>query len=131
MSNKPIKKPSLLLPALSLFTSLGTLLCCALPALFVTLGMGAALAGLFSTAPWLGALTDYKLAIFIGAGLLLVVSFLLQWRARNAPCPADPAQAKSCMVLRKLSWGILIFAIVVYLTGFFFAFIAADLFFPE
>ena len=36
---------------LSLFTSTGTILCCALPALLVTIGAGAALSSLISTFP--------------------------------------------------------------------------------
>lgn len=117
------------LPTLSLFTSAGTLVCCALPALFVTLGMGAALAGLVSTAPWLVLLSEHKLAVFAMAGVLLSLSAFLQWRGRNAPCPVDPKQAKACMRLRKISVGILAFSILVYLTGVFFAFIAVRIFY--
>lgn len=43
----------LYLSVLSLFASLGTLVCCALPSLFVLLGLGATLASLLSSAPWL------------------------------------------------------------------------------
>ena len=39
---KPISSKNLIIPSLSLFTSLGTLLCCALPSLFVAIGAGAA-----------------------------------------------------------------------------------------
>ena len=49
---KPISSKNLLLPSLSLFTSLGTLFCCALPSLFVVLGAGAMLAGILSSAPF-------------------------------------------------------------------------------
>ncbi len=118
-----------LLPTLSLFTSIGTLLCCALPALLVTLGMGAALAGLVSNAPWLVVISDYKEVVFAGAGILLALSAFLQWRARYAPCPTDPAQAKACMRLRTISWIILGLSIAIYAIGFFFAFLAADLFY--
>ena len=116
-----------ILPTLSLFTSVGTLLCCALPALFVTLGMGAALAGIVSTAPWLVAISEYKVTVFIVAGILLLCASVLQYRARNAPCPADPAKAAACMRLRKFSNAILVLSIVVYGVGFFFAFIASKL----
>ncbi len=34
-----------LMPMLGLFTSMGTLVCCVLPLVFVSLGMGAALVG--------------------------------------------------------------------------------------
>lgn len=118
-----------LLPALSLFTSVGTLLCCALPALLVTLGMGAALAGLVGSAPWITALTDYKGWIFGVAALLLVVSGFMQWRARFAPCPADPLKANACTRMRVLSWWIWGISVAIYATGFFFAFLAADIFY--
>lgn len=118
-----------ILPTLSLFASTGTLLCCALPALLVTLGMGAALAGFVSAVPWITAITDYKLAIFIGAGFMLGLSSVMQWRGRYAPCPADPAKAKACMRLRKISAIITGLSIVIYLIGFFFAFWAADIFY--
>ena len=118
-----------ILPTLSLFTSVGTLLCCALPALLVTLGMGAALAGFIGTVPWITAISDYKKWVFLGAGVMLALSAFMQWRARYAPCPADPKKAKACARPRKISWGILIFSILVYLVGFFFAFLAADIFY--
>lgn len=38
----------------------GTLVCCALPILLVTLGMGASVAALVSAAPWLVTLSHYK-----------------------------------------------------------------------
>ena len=118
-----------ILPSLSLFTSVGTLLCCALPALLVTLGMGAALAGFVGAVPWITAVSDYKGIVFAVAGVLLVLAAFMQWRARNAPCPANPLKAKACARLRMLSWGSLGFSILIYVIGFFFAFLAADLFY--
>ena len=117
------------LPSLSLFTSVGTLLCCALPALLVTLGMGAALAGLIGAVPWITAVSDYKATIFAVAGALLLFSAVLQWRARLAPCPADPVKAEACARMRAVSWTILIFSLAVYATGFFFAFLAVKIFY--
>lgn len=118
-----------ILPALSLFTSLSTLVCCALPALLVTLGLGAVMAGLVSAAPWLVWLSAHKPLVFGVAGFMLCLAGFMQWRARHAPCPADPDKARACTMLRKLSWAIWGFSVVVYATGFFFAFFAADLFF--
>ena len=131
MNNSP--KVSLwkqsILPFLSLFTSFGTLICCALPALLVALGMGAALAGFIGAFPWISSLTEYKIYIFIGAAIMLALSGYMQWRARHAPCPADPAKAKACMRARKFSLIIWIISVMIYLIGFFFAFLAADIFF--
>lgn len=118
-----------ILPTLSLFTSVGTLLCCALPALLVTLGMGATLAGFISAVPWITAISDYKGYLFAGAGVMLAGATFLQWQARNAPCPIDPEKARACSRLRGISWIILGFSITVYAIGFFFAFLAADIFY--
>lgn len=113
-----------LLPMLSLFTSVGTLICCALPALLVAIGMGAAMAGLVSTAPWITALSEYKPIVFMISGVMLTFAAFMQWRARNAPCPADPAKAKACARLRTFSISMIIFSVITYVIGFFFAFLA-------
>ena len=118
-----------ILPSLSLFASVGTLLCCALPALLVTLGLGAALAGFIGAAPWITAISEYKTSLFIGAGTLLVLSAWVQWRSRYAPCPTDPIKARACKKLRQISWIILGVSILIYVVGFFFAFIAVHVFF--
>mgnify|MGYP001238026811 CR=1 FL=1 len=120
---KPISSKNLLLPSLSLFTSLGTLFCCALPALFVVLGAGAALAGLLSNAPYLILLSKYKVLLFLISGSLMTISGYLIWRSRNAPCPADPLKAKACNRLRIASLVIYFFSVGIYSIGFFFAFI--------
>ena len=120
---KPISSKNLLLPSLSLFTSLGTLFCCALPALFVVLGAGAALAGLLSNAPYLIMLSKYKVLLFLISGSLMIISGYLIWRSRNAPCPADPLKARACKRLRIASLVIYFFSVTIYAIGFFFAFI--------
>ena len=120
---RPISSKNLLLPSLSLFTSLGTLFCCALPALFVVLGAGAALAGLLSNAPFLIVLSKYKLLLFLISGSLMTLSGYLIWRSRNAPCPADPLKARACKRLRIASLVIYFFSVTIYAIGFFFAFI--------
>jgi hypothetical protein len=116
-----------LAPTLSLFASTSTLLCCALPALLVTLGLGASLAGLVSAAPWLVELSRYKAWLFAGSGLMLAAAGWLSWRARRMPCPADPAAARACMRLRAVSVWMTALSALVWAVGFFFAFLAADL----
>lgn len=112
-----------LAPILSLFTSFTTLICCALPALFVSLGMGAVVAGMVSSMPWLVWLSDHKVIVFAVAAILIVIAGGLMWQARNLPCPADPKKAKACAILRKISWVILGLSVVLYLIGFSFAFL--------
>ncbi len=116
-------------PSLSLFTSLSTLICCALPTFLVTLGMGASMVSLISLFPWLLVLSEYKIQIFFVAGLLLLISFYLFWKGRNAPCPIDPIQAKMCLKLRFTNLIILIISSTFFLIGFFFAFIAVNIFY--
>ena len=118
-----------LLPTLSLFTSLSTLVCCALPALLVTLGAGAALAGLVSTAPWLVALSKYKVWTFGVSGLLIILAGLLRWQARNLPCPVDQTQNKACARLRRFSQWVYWLSVMIWCVGFFFAFIAVRIFY--
>ena len=120
---KPISAKNLVLPSLSLFTSISTLLCCALPALFVFFGAGAILTGIISYAPFLVVLSKYKVTLFIFSGLLLLVAGYLVWYSRNAPCPADPEKARACKRLRTISLIIFYFSISIYLLGLFFAFI--------
>ena len=120
---KPISLKNLIFPSLSLFTSLGTLICCALPSLFVSLGAGAILAGLLAELPFLIILSKYKILLFTISGLLLLVSGLLIWRTRNAPCPADPLKANACKFLRKISLFIYFFSLIIYLIGFFFSYL--------
>ena len=118
-----------LLPTLSLFTSLGTLVCCALPALLVTIGAGAALAGLVTAVPWLVALSKYKAWTFGIAGGMLLVAGIMRWKSRNLPCPIDPEQARACERLRRVSAWLYWSSVGVYAVGFFFAFVAVHVFY--
>ena len=126
---KPISRKILLTPTLSLFASTSTLLCCALPALLVSIGAGAVMAGLSSTIPGYIWLTEQKLPLFIMSGLLLSLAIFMRWTSRHAPCPTDPDAAKACMRLRYWSGFILALSTILYIVGGFFAFFAADLFF--
>lgn len=124
-----IKPPSVLPATLSLFTSLSTLICCALPALLVSIGMGAVMAGLIETVPgitWMGA---NKTVVFSVAGLVIAASGAWQWRARSLPCPADPAKAKACARLRLISWTLWWISVAALSVGAFFAFFAKYLLF--
>lgn len=108
---------------LSIFTSSGTLVCCALPALLVALGAGAALSGLVSSVPQIVWLSANKGLVFSVAAVMLAVAGVLQWRARRAPCPADPALASACMRARRVSASIFAGSLVIFVTGALFAFV--------
>ncbi|HZF80291.1 MAG TPA: hypothetical protein VEZ89_10920, partial [Rubrivivax sp.] len=69
----------------TLFASSSTLVCCALPAMLVALGAGAALSSLVATVPQIVWLSENKEALFGVAAVLMAGSGLLQLRNRSAP----------------------------------------------
>jgi hypothetical protein len=107
---------------LSLFTSGGTLVCCALPALMVAVGAGAALSSLVGTFPQLVWLSEHKAPLFVVAGVMLAIAGALQWRARSLPCPADPKLAAACTRTRRVSLWTYVVSVAIFLIGAFFAF---------
>ena len=116
-------KSSKLVNYLSLFTSSGTVLCCALPALLVSVGAGAALSSLITVFPQLVILPIYRIPIFIGAFIMLIIAGMLQYRSRGLPCPADKKQAYACMQTRKVSMIIYFTSVGIFIIGLLFAFI--------
>lgn len=107
----------------ALFASSGTLICCALPALLVALGAGAALSALVSVVPGLVWVSEYKGLVFGVAGAMLAVSGALQWRNRFAPCPTDPALRHACLRTRKTSARVYGLSVALYLAGGWMAFV--------
>jgi hypothetical protein len=108
---------------ISLFASTSTLICCALPALLVSLGAGAALASLVSVFPQIVWISEHKEAIFLISGALMVAGGILQWRNRFAPCPVDPDLRNACLKTRKTALRIYVVSLVLLLIGGWFAFI--------
>lgn len=118
---------TIILEALTILSSFSTLLCCALPALLVSIGAGAALVSVITAVPQLVWLSEHKVPLFAFAAVVLALSGVSAYRNRTAPCPTDPAQAKSCMRLRRWSARIFCVSAAIYATGFFFAFFGARL----
>lgn len=110
-------------PTVALVTSLSTLVCCTLPAVLITLGMGAALSSLTSNVPQLIWLSEHKPLVFGGSLILLSLAWCVRYLTRNMPCPADPALAKSCARLRKLGGWVLYLGFAVWIIGAFSAFV--------
>ena len=110
---------------LSLFTSLSTLLCCALPAAFVMLGLGATFAGLVGAVPQLIWVSEHKTPFFGFGALMLTIGGALQWHARKLACPVDPALAGACRTTRDWSSWVYFASVGLYLIGAGFAFVPA------
>src|ERR1043165_2413456 len=91
-------RTSSVLGYLSLFTSFGTLLCCALPSLLVLVGLGATMASFLAALPGLVTLSHHKNWFFLISGALIggnfVYTYILAPRLRDAggACPVDSAE---------------------------------------
>jgi hypothetical protein len=116
---------------LSLFTSLGTLLCCALPSLLVLFGLGATVATVLSEVPWLVSLSRHKYLVFIVAGLLISANFVYVYvvapklQMRSGACdPNDPA---ACQTASRFTRIVLWCSAGLYLLGFFSAYLLGPL----
>ncbi len=107
----------------ALLASSGALVCCVLPAVMVSLGAGAMLAGLLTAVPELIWLSERKGLVFGVATLALLAAGALLWQARSAPCPADPALARACTRLRRWSNGLYIASVLVTAVSAVFAFV--------
>lgn len=113
----------------SLFTSVSTLLCCALPSLLVAVGMGAVVAGMVSEFPVLITLSKYKEWTFLGAGLLIGFNFWLFYsKKRNQGCEIDEhGKESACDTAARWSKVILWISFGLYLIGLFSAYILLPL----
>lgn len=109
---------------LSLLTSSSTLVCCAIPALLVTLGAGAALSSLVSVFPQVVWLSEHKSLVFGVATLAMVLAGVMQWRARYLPCPTDPVLKDVCLRTRRNSLIVYWVSVVILAIGAWFAFVA-------
>lgn len=117
-------RKSSFLSYVSLFTSVGTLLCCALPSLLVLAGLGATVASTLSVLPWLVALSRHKSWTFAISGTMIAASFLYTYwigpRLRARAC--DPQNPEACEVASRFSKVVLWLSAALFLTGLFVAF---------
>jgi len=101
----------------TLLLSAGTLVCCALPILLVSLGLGATVAAATSAAPWLVALSAYKAWLFAASGVALAAAALLRLLP-GRECPADPRLAALCARADRWNRIVLVVAAVLWVVGF-------------
>ena len=127
ITSTPLRSRSRALSYLSLFTSLGTLLCCALPSLLVLFGLGATVASVLSAAPWLVAMSHHKTWVFLVAGVLISGNFVYVYsiaprlQARTGAC--DRSDPGACQTASRFSRIVLCCSAVLYLIGCFTAYL--------
>ena len=108
---------------LSLFGSLSTLFCCALPVLLVGLGMGGVFVSLTSAVPQIQFIGEYKMVVFIVTAFLLAGGFFLIRPARVVECPIDEDQKNVCQTVKPWTRIILYFSVGFYILGLLFAYV--------
>ena len=110
---------------LTLFASGGTLICCALPIILVTLGLGATVAALTSSFPLLVTIAQHKTWVFAGSGALLLSGWLM-YRPGQA-CPTDPELGRLCDQTQVWNGRIYWSSVTLWVIGFFAAYLALPL----
>lgn len=113
---------------LTLFSASGTLLCCAVPIVFVSLGFGGTVAALTSTVPVLIVLSQHKLWVFMAAGTLLLLSGLVLYRySFERTCPMDLQSSRWCVRARAWNRRLYWTAVTIWGLGFFAAYLVLPL----
>lgn len=85
---------------LVLLTSATTLVCCVIPIVLVSLGLGAAVAALYSNLPFLTFMGQHEAWTFGLTALVLLAAAWALFRPGRT-CPADPVLAKACQSADK------------------------------
>lgn len=101
----------------TLFTTTGTLVCCALPILFVTIGLGTTVVAMTSAFPFLMVLSQHKIWVFIFSGIMLFISGWLIFRSGRI-CPADGKSAQACHSANRWNKRIYWTSVVIWTIGF-------------
>ena len=111
---------------LTLFASSSTLICCALPALFIVLGAGASFVNLITIFPFLITLSKYKLTISLFAFFSILISGYINYKTYYLPCPIDPILGRACMRTRKRSRFIYFISVIIFLFASIFTYIIPE-----
>ena len=99
----------------SLLASSSTLICCALPAIFVLLGAGASFVTLINIFPFLVTVSQYKTYITVFAFIIILISGIINYKTYRMPCPIDPELKKICLTTRKRSRFIYYISLTIFI----------------
>lgn len=110
----------------ALFTSTGTLFCCALPAAIAAVAGGAAVGTFVSAFPWVIPLSRYKGWLFLLAGALIVLNgFFILRPKEQVVCAVTGGDG--CEVVSGFTKFMFWSATGVYVVGAFFAYAAVPI----
>ena len=126
MKEKYVQSP--MVNFFALLSSSSTLLCCALPAILVSMGAGAVFANIISVFPALTVISRFKVEITIMTFIILVAVGVLHSKTAQMPCPADPTLGRACLKSRKRSRIVYYLSCIVFATASIFTFIVPEFF---
>ena len=112
---------------ISLFASSSTLVCCALPSVFIVIGAGATFASIISIFPFLVVISKYKVSITLVSLLILVFAGYINYRTYYLPCPADPELGRICLQTRKRSRSIYYLSVILFTFATIFTYLIPNL----
>ncbi len=118
---------------LLLFASSSTLICCALPILLTSIGLGSVLISMVESLPFLPHITQNKDYLFMAIFLLLGINYWWVFKKDSKVIACDIAgldkQASTpCEEGKSFSKVILWISIIIYMVGFFFAYLLLPLY---
>ena len=105
----------------ALFTSTGTLICCALPAAVAAFAGGAAVTSMIFTFPWMVPLSANKGWIFLGSGIMLLISGILVYRPKGKVA-CSITGGEGCEVAGRFTKFMFWASVIIYGSGTFFAY---------
>ena len=107
---------------LILLASTTTLVCCVIPIVLVSLGLGAAVAAMYSNLPFLTFLSHYKEWTFAVAALILIAAAWVLFRSGRT-CPTDPELVKACQTADNWNRRLFLAAVGIWIVSFFAAYL--------
>lgn len=110
---------------LGLFSSFGTLICCAIPSTLVLLGFGATLASFLGNFPQLIWLSENKGIVFGVSFVMLGISYAAQKYSQTQACPID--KKEDCETTKDWSKPLFWISLGINVIGFFYAFVLPKL----
>ncbi|MEO9885057.1 MAG: hypothetical protein ABJR05_00865 [Balneola sp.] len=106
---------------LALFTSTGTLICCALPSALAAIAGGAAVTSMITNFPWLVPLSANKGWIFLGSGIMLVLSGILIYRPQGKTA-CSVTGGSGCEIAGRFTKIMFWSSVIIFSMGAFFAY---------
>jgi hypothetical protein len=118
-------KSNTLIGLLSIASTSGTLICCVLPAILVTLGLGSVLVSILGNFPFLISISENKNIVFAVAGSILTLNGFILWKQRNELAPDCEG---ICTIKRKFSTPLFSISVLLFCLAGAITFIAPALY---